>query len=213
MSGRRAMVLVPVAVLSAALVMAPAAAAKKSKKNANLFSQQLAVNAPIPDRPAGMNAPPAAPLLSTITVPKKFKGRTVADVNVTALQTTGSAPAAAGDLVAYLTAPNGRTLQLFLSVGDQSLGPWTLDDETSVAICNSALPCRDPSQALNRPFAGTSNLTQNWFGAFPVNGNLTLFNGLGMRGTWTLRIADRINPRLSTLNQWGLRIKAAKVAK
>ena len=37
-------------------------------------------------------------------------------------------------------------------------------------------------------------------------------SGWGCRGTWTLRIADRVNLGLSTLNQWGLRIQASKAA-
>jgi hypothetical protein len=211
---RRALALVPLAVLSIVLLMAPAATAKKGKKNANVFSHQQTVNLAIPDRPAGMNAPPAAPLVSTIQVPKQFKGRSVADVNVTRLQTTGSTAGSAPQLVAYLTAPGGRTLELFQGVGVRSLGPWTLDDESPVAICNASLPtrCPDPSQSLNEPFAGISNLTQNWQGLFAVNGNLTIFNGVSMKGTWTLRIADRANAATSTLNQWGIQIRA-KVGK
>jgi hypothetical protein len=211
MTVRRAMALIPLVVLSAALLLAPGAMAKKGKKNANLFSQQLTLNSGIPDRPAGNSV--STPLVSTITVPKAFKGRTVADVNVTNLQTTGSALTSAGQLVAYLTGPSGRTLQLFLMVGGQSMGPWTMDDDTSIAICNAAPPgCTDPSQSLTRPFAGTSNMTQNWQGSFAVNGALSIFDRQGMRGAWTLRVADLTNGSTSVLNQWGLQIRA-KVAR
>lgn len=186
---------------------APAAVAKK-KKAPNVFSKQVTSNAPITD-PAAAGI--GTPLASTLVVPKAFKGREVADVNVTGLQTTGSAAGAAVQLTAYLTAPGGRTLQLFLGVGDQSLGPWTMDDDTRVSICNSSGPvCADPDQALYRPFVGTSNLLTNFGGLFPVNGNLTIFNGVSMRGTWTLRVVDATNGLDSVLNQWGLRIQAAK---
>jgi hypothetical protein len=182
--------------------------AKKKKSKPKVFSQQLAANAAIPDA-----APPAAsvPVRSTITVGKKFKGLKVADVNVTGIQTTGNAATAANDLIARLTAPNGRTLILFRNKGSVSLGPWTLDDDTSVSICDSAPPppqmCIDPQQQLHRPFAGTSNLVNN---DTPSWIPLASFNGLSMRGTWTFTIVDVSPADTSVLNSWGLRITPQK---
>ena len=203
--------------LALALVLcagiAPAADAAKKKAKSKVFAATVAPNAAVPEAAVGARS---APLTSTITVGKKFKGKVVGDVNVTALQTTGSGSGAANDLAAYLIAPNGRTLQLFFSVGDQSLGFWTLDDDSPVAICPfpPATPCADPAQSLKAPFAGVSNLTLNWVGTFPVNGSLAIFNGLKMRGTWTLLVTDLGPPGAtngtSVLNTWGLRIRPAK---
>ena len=91
------------------MTVAGADAAKKTakkKKTPTTFAKQLSVNAAIPDDAA---AGPSTPLTSTITVPKKFKGKVVGDVNVTGLQTTGSAAGAASDLNGALTSPGGRT--------------------------------------------------------------------------------------------------------
>ena len=207
---RRYVAIVALALLLTGALFAPVATAAK-KKSSNLFSQQVTTASAIPDR---VGAGPSTPLTATINVPKKFKGREVADVNVTGLQTTGSAGGAAPHLTAYLTAPGGRTLQLFFAVGDQSLGPWTLDDDTRTSICNSGGPlCADPDQALYRPFAGTSNVLRNWTGNFPVNGALSIFNGVGMKGTWKLTVVDGTAGLTSVLNQWGLRIQAARKAK
>ena len=207
---RRLVSSLSLALLAAVLVLAPAAHAKKGKKSPSVFSQQVQVNAPVPDRPPGVGTVSTA-LTSTITVPKKkFKGRTIADVNVTGFQTTGAAGNAAQNLYAYLTAPNGRTLQLFRQPGGASLGPWTLDDDSPISICiPTPNPCTDPSQGLYPPYAGTSNLSQNWIGGFNVNGGLYIFNRQTMAGTWTLRVIDIANAGgTSVLNQWGLRIQA-----
>jgi hypothetical protein len=202
---RRRIALFSVAVMAISLLAAPTAMAKKKSKN--VFSKQVTVNAPVPD-PAPASVSTA--LISTITVPKQFKGREVADVNVTNFQTTGTGATAATTLTAYLTSPSGRTLQLFLNPAGSSLGPWTLDDDSPIAICiPSPNPCRDPSQGLYPPYAGTSNLSQNWIGNFNVNGGLYLFNRQAMRGVWTLRVIDVANASgTSVLNQWGLRIQA-----
>lgn len=186
-------------------------AAKKKGKGgkAKVFAKQVTPNAPIPEGAAAGGV--STPVDSTITVPKKFKGLNVGDVNVTGIQTTGSASGAANDLIARLTAPNGRTLVLFNLKGDQSLGPWTLDDDTKTEICDVAVGtvCANPLQLLYRPFAGTSNLARtdnpSWL-------PLAMLNGVPMRGTWTFRIVDLTNAggTTSVLNSWGLRITPAK---
>jgi hypothetical protein len=204
-------------VLLAMLVVTAGADAKKKKGGAKVFSQQKTVNAPIPN-PANNNTP-GTPLVSTITIPKKFKGKQVGDVNVTGLQTTGSGPGASGELAGYLTSPSGRVLELFFHIGpnaNASLGPWTIDDDTPVSICapGGGNPCVDPDQSLYPPYAGTSNTDYNWGGGFPVNGTLSIFNGTPMRGDWRLTVVDDSNGgATSVLNQWGLRIKPLKPVK
>jgi hypothetical protein len=186
------------------------AAKKKGGGKAKVFAQQKAANAPIPQAPA-MGASTA--VRSTITVPKKFKGLTVADLNVTGIQTTGSAAGAANDLIARLTAPNGRTIILWSAKGNQSLGPWTLDDDTKVQICDLSSPgppfCPDPLESLYQPFAGTSNVINN---NNPYWLPLSTLNGVPMRGTWTFTVVDTISAggTTSVLNSWGLRIKPAR---
>jgi hypothetical protein len=180
---------------------------KKAKKSPTVFQQVLSANAPIPDAPA---AGPSTPLDSTIIVGKKFKGKVVADVNVTSIQTTGSAAGAAQDLVMRITAPNGHSVRLWSGgFGDQSIGPLTLDDDTPVSICNDPTPpCSWPVDTLNPPFAGTSNL--QFLGAGGT-GPLSNLDGVPMRGTWTFQIWDdgQIG-KTSTLNTWGLKVTAAR---
>jgi hypothetical protein len=211
---RRAAVLVLVGALALLCLASTAQAKKKGSGKVKTFNSMIAANQAIPDSPT---TGASTPLKSTIVVPKKYKGKVVADLNVTGLHTTGSAPGAANDLTGYLTAPNGRSFQLFYLVGDQNLGPWTIDDDTSVGICNNTVPtpCTDPDQSLNRPFIGTSNTLFNDVGQYPMNGTLAIFNGVSMRGTWTLTVVDTStgpNNGTSALNQWGLQITPAKPA-
>jgi hypothetical protein len=202
------------AALTLALVLAlgtasSAGAKKKGHGKSSTFAQTLAVNLGVPDRPA---TGAATPLRTSIVVGKKFKGKTVADVNVTGIQTTGSAAGAANDLNARLSAPNGRTVQLFRTKGDQSLGPWTIDDDTAVSICDAPATtvCAAPNQSLNQPFAGTSNLAYNDGPAFTP---LQALDGVAMKGAWTLTVFDSANGAgngTSVLNQWGLQIRSAR---
>ena len=185
-------------------------AKKKKKKVPRNFAAAKVVNASIPDEVA---VGASTPVTSTITVPKKFKGRRVADVDVTGIQTTGSGASAADDLVMKLTAPNGRTVQIWnTGLGDVSIGPLTLDDDTRTSICNSDVPdCIGPNQTLTRPFAGTANLLA--LGS-QGSGPLSAFDGIPMRGTWTFAIWDEVTVgTTSVLNGWGLRIRAAKPVK
>jgi len=201
---RRKLTLVAALALALSVGAPVAAEAKKAKT----FSEQKAEDAAIP--PTATPGVAATPLVSELKVPKKFKGKAVGDVNVTSIQTTGSAPSAADDLFLTLSAPNGRTVVLLSGIGDQSIGPLTLDDDTPVSVCNALLPpCEDSRESLNRPFAGTANLLTTLFGT--PGGPLSNFNGIKMRGTWTLRAYDDLAVGTnSTLNQWGLRIKPAK---
>jgi hypothetical protein len=196
--------------LAVGLAAGDAAAKKKKKKGPTVFSQSLTVNAPIPDEPPSPGTD--TPVVSTLTVGKKFKGKQVGDVNVTGIRTTGDVPDAANDLAMSLQAPNGRYVQLISNgIGDQNIGPLTLDDDTRTSICNSNTPdCSDPFQTLIQPFAGTANLLAIGGGD---TGPLSAFNGTTMRGTWTFRIWDADAVQTSTFNSWGLQITAQKPVK
>jgi hypothetical protein len=203
--------------LAAGLALGTSAQAKKKhKKQPRVFAAQISPNVGVPEYPGTGHA---TPVLSTITVGKKFKGKTVGDVNLTGLRTTGSGPGAADDVFFKLTAPNGRTVQLIGSffagsgIGDQNIGPLTIDDDSPVSICDSdTLSCRDPAQTLIRPFAGTAN--EQGLGS-QGTGGLKTFRGVGMRGTWTLTAFDTDNAggTTSVLNSWGLQISAQKPPK
>jgi subtilisin-like proprotein convertase family protein len=202
--GRRASLVAACAALTLVLALGGVAEAKKAKT----FSQQVTPNAGVPNgAPVGT---PLTPLTSTITVPKKYKKKVVGDVNVTGFQTTGAGGAgAATDLDVYLTAPNGRTVLLIFAGPGQSVGPFTMDDDTTASTCFAA-PCPNPFQSLNPPWAGTANLNNTFVGAFPT-GPLSNFDGIKMKGAWTLKVYDiGANATTSVLNQWGLRIKPAK---
>jgi hypothetical protein len=203
-----------IGVLALALCMAlgvtisSSAQAKKGKKPkvARFFQQTTSPNAAIPEAPA---TGPSTPLLSTITVGKKFNGRVVGDVNVTGIKTTGSADPAAQDLAFRIIAPNGQAVTLLGSFLDtQSAGPLTLDDDTFTEICYSNPPCQWAPQTLNAPFAGTANLL---FNGSAGTGPLAALNGVAMRGTWTFVVWDENqNGLTSILNSWGLQITAKK---
>ena len=189
---------------------AGAAAAKKKKKKASVFAASVSPNAPIPDRPPGSAL--ETPAVSTITVGKKFKGKTVGDVNVTGITTTGDSPNSASNLDLSLTAPSGKTVLLEdVQLGGQNIGPLTLDDDVTTSICDdTTLTCSDPDATLLRPFAGTANLIGLRNGDL---GPLNIFDGVGMRGTWTFRAWDTSVGQTSTLNSWGVRITAEKPVK
>jgi hypothetical protein len=198
-----------------AMTLGSAAEAKKKKhKSANVFSQSLVVNAPIPDVPTPLA--PSTPVRSTITVPKKFKGKVVGDLNLLGIQTTGSGPGAAPDLRFKLTAPNGRTVYVIGSnnsmngLGDVSIGPLTIDADSRVSVCDLPNPanCEDPAEQLVRPFAGTAN--EQGLGT-QSTGGVASMEGVPMRGTWTFTVFDQHDPgQTSVLNGWGLQITAAK---
>ena len=215
MTGRRLRLMALVAMLALAVgataMFAPGAEAKKKGK-VKAFNAQITVNGPIPD---GVDDTTSIPLTSTITVPKKYKGKVVGDVNVVGLQTTGSGPGAANNLEATLVAPNGRSIDLFAFIGDESpsIGPMTIDD-SGAAICSSSTnPCLNGVQTLYPPFAGVANTIFNFIGQFPTNGPLATFDGVGMRGVWTLIVSDQSSGDTSVLNAWGLQIVPAKPPK
>jgi hypothetical protein len=191
-----------------ALAFSGTAVAKKKAKTPRFFQSVVQANAPIPDDVASGHS---TPVDSVITVPKKFKGRVVADVNVTGITTTGSGPGAARDLTMRIIAPSGRSVRLWNGgFGDQSIGPLTFDDDSPVSLCPSP-PCSWATDTLDPPFAGTSNLQ---FLGSAGTGPLSQLNGVAMRGAWTFEIwDDQGSGDTSTLNSWGLQVTAAKPVK
>ena len=184
-----------------------ASEAGAKKKSASVFQATSAVNAAIPDDAA---TGPSTPVRTTITVGKKFKGKVVGDLNVTGITTTGSGAGAANDIGFRLSGPNGRSVLLINpGIGDVSIGPLTLDDDTRTSICDSAtLTCADPYATLLRPFAGTANLLFLGGGG---TGGLSAFDGVGIKGIWTLTVWDEASAgATSTFNSLGLKITAAK---
>jgi proprotein convertase P-domain-containing protein len=193
------------------LAAGDAAAKKKKKKGPSVFNGSVTVNAPIPDEPSS----PARdiPVVSTLTVGKKFKGKRVGDVNVTGIQTTGDSSIAAADLNFSLTAPSGRTVLLDdTALGGQNIGPLTLDDDTRTSICNDTTidSCEDPDATLIQPFVGTANMLGLFSGDISP---LSMLNGTQMRGTWTFAIWDSAGADTSTFNHWGLKITALRPVK
>jgi hypothetical protein len=186
------------------------AKAKKPKKNTVGFSSTKQVGAAIPDAPLAPG--PSVPVRSSITLGGKFKNRVVTDVNVM-FQSTGLVAGAAADLTFKLSAPNGRTNLLFRNLGDQSIGPLTLDDDTRTSICDSATAtCRDPDATLLQPFNGRANTLDVADGVRPLSN----FNGVPMKGDWTITVFDTVNTGSSTsntFNRWRLEVKGTKAPK
>jgi hypothetical protein len=186
------------------------AAAKKKKKGASVYAASTSPNLAVPDEPSGPGARDII-VTSTLSVGKKFKGKTVGDLNITGVTTTGTGPNAAGSLDLMLVGPGGRSVLFDAgALGGQSIGPVTFDDDTPTSICDNTT-CSDPDATLHRPFVGTANLA-NTFGG--DTGPLAAFNGTPMRGTWTLYAWDSNDEgETSVINTWGLRIAAAKPVK
>ncbi len=180
--------------------------AKKTKKT-KVFNETKTVNLPIPDASSAPSTR-STPVEVQFNLGKKFKGKVVGDVNLT-FQTTGSAAGAASDLSTYLIAPNRRTGIPFENIGFNlaSIGPLTLDDDTSTELCDTLTPpCADPLKTLNYPWAGTANTLDQDDDMTPF----TIFNGVPMKGTWTFGIFDESNGLTSTLNKVGIQVTAAK---
>jgi hypothetical protein len=198
-------------VIFAQTLVSSAEAKKKHKKSASVFRAQVSPNAAIPDG-VSTQPPPPTPVISTINVGKKFKGKVVDDVNVTGIQTTGNNNTSASDLGFRISAPNGRgVLIIDGGLAGASIGPLTLDDDTAQSICFSTNPCFRAPQTLDPPYAGTAN--DLFFGSGGT-GPLSAFDGLPMKGTWTLMVWDfNNNSRTSVLNSWGLQITAARPVK
>src|SRR6266545_146382 len=184
-----------------ALAVPTAGGAKAKKKGTGTVDITQAVNQAIPDQTSF--AAPRIPLISMIEVGKRFKGKRIRDVNVTAqtVGTSGSAPAF--DLTARLTAPNGATTVLWTNGrSGSSIGPLTLDDESPLRLGSG--PPVDP-QALYAPYVGVAQ---------PFGDPLAVMDGGPVRGTWTFEIVDVLsmsgNQGTSTLVHWSLNVATGK---
>jgi hypothetical protein len=174
-------------------------AKKKKKKSANVAKVSNNTPRAIPDRAAPINSQWGR-LDTTLTVGKKFKGKTVGTLELT-FQTTGDSMNAAGDLEVDITAPNGYRLPgdwWDNDIGGQSVGPLTITPNSPVRTCDDPVPPCAQDQTLNRPFAGTvGDNTFQWF------------RGLPMRGNWVVTALDTSNGETSVLNSVALKITAA----
>jgi hypothetical protein len=205
--GRRRLALGLAVLLALCLAIglaAGSAAAKKKKSKAKLFAGSATPNLVVPDPPVSGQE---VFVTTAISVPKKFKGKTVGDVNITGVKTTGDAADSADGLDLMLVGPGGRSVLFDAGALDgQSIGPVTFDDDTPTSFCASP-PCSDPDATLMYPYAGTTNLVGVFSGD---QGPLSIFNGTPMRGTWTLYAWDNDNGGNNVVNTWGLQIAAAK---
>jgi subtilisin-like proprotein convertase family protein len=139
-------------------------------------------------------------LRQTIAFGKKFKGRSIGDVDVT-VQTTGSSADAAEDIRMRLVSPAGNKSQMvptFAATGlpGQSVGPLTYDDDTPIQPClDDTPPCGDPD-TLPQPFSGVAS----------PRTPLSQLDGGPVRGNWTLVLQDSLAGDTTTLNSWSLRV-------
>jgi hypothetical protein len=186
------------ALLGGVLLGGTAVAKKKKHTTHSRANVTRIVNAVVPERATGG---PWGVLRSPITLGKKYKGKTIGDVNVTFV-TGGSSAAAASDLLVKLSAPNGNTVVLFGGGLGQNVGPLTLDDETRAEICNDPTPpCADPDDTLGPPYVGTAQPEES----------LSHLNGGKMNGTWILSVFDTDSTpgdRVNVLGSWNLDVTA-----
>jgi hypothetical protein len=180
----------------AALAAAPMADAKK-KRGGGTINVTQQVGQLIPDATPDPNSLDGI-LVSTIQVGKR-KGRLVRDVNATVHTTATGNMTPGQDLVrVFLTAPNGATTFLVISLFGSSIGPLTLDDESRKYLINDDL-ATNPFE-LPAPYLGAAR---------PPFKQLAVMDNGPVSGTWTLVALDvDANPagRQAILNSWGLRI-------
>lgn len=90
------------------------------------------------------------------------------------------------DLDVFLIGPDGTRVELFTDVGDaaaENFNDTILDDEAETAIT-----------AGSAPFAGS----------YRPEGDLSVFDGMDINGTWTLEIFDDFDADPGVLNDWCL---------
>src|SRR5262245_13635112 len=161
-----------------------------SAKKKSVKSVTVTASTPIAIPTAAGGAGPWGRLDVPFVVGKQAKGKVVGvDAPSVTYQTAGSIPGAAGDLEFELLAPNGRKQNLLSFIGDQNIGPLTVNANSPVDLCDDPTPpCSDPDESLNRPFAGTAGQE-----------DLGFFSGLNAKGTWLLRITDSSTAGTNTL--------------
>ena len=186
--------------LTVGLVGGADAAKKKKKKGQNAVSIQK-LNVPVADRAVG--APQAAVTPITFAVPNSFGNKVVGNTELT-LQVTGSAAGYLDDIEARLIAPSGRVISFNIPdsgiAPNQSFGPTRYTPNSPFGFCLDATPpCEDPDDNLGPPFNGTVGDT-----------DLALFDGIKMKGTWTLKILDFDDTLTGVVNLAKLDVRAAK---
>jgi hypothetical protein len=226
--------------LAIGLTVCDGAAAKK-KGGGGKAAIVSGTTGAIPNGPTAYSAfgAPATnpvPFKGTAVVGKKFKKKTVGDVDATislsGTPTAGTACGAMCDIVVRLTAPNGATTTLIQgfggaigggsnSVTGNLISNLTLSDQTSTRVCGGPNPvappppCTDPNATLRAPYTGTAQ---------PFFGFLNLLNGSPVSGTWTLTAYDICGaPTVSciaakdqgtaTILSWTVKITPAKAPK
>jgi hypothetical protein len=188
------------AALLCALAAAPFAEAKRGKAGGKVDFTET-VGAAIPDGSPGLSNGPDGVLVSTITVGRKFKGRRIRDVNVT-VHTTGSPatdyPLDFFDLRFLLIAPNGAGTLLFEWISGGTIGPLTIDDESTMTLGGQF--ASDPFQLVD-PFVGTARA-----------GTLATMDNGPANGVWRLVAIDQFAnpPATSVLEFWRLRVLTGK---
>ncbi len=90
-----------------------------------------------------------------------------------------------GDLDVFLIGPNGTRVELFTDVGGSgnNFSGTILDDEASTSITSGSAP---------------------FVGSYRPEGNLGVFDGMDITGTWTLEIRDDANLDQGSLNAWSV---------
>ena len=96
------------------------------------------------------------------------------------------------DILISLTGPNSTavTLSNHRGGGADNFSNTVFDDEATVSIAAGAAP---------------------FTGSFKPEDLLSVFDGLDVFGTWTLRVADTVGLDGGTLNSWGLDVNTSNV--
>lgn len=180
--------------LLGALVIGGTADAQKKKKKSSTVTATRTAPALIPQHAVGA---PRTLVPIPLTIGKKAKGKIV---EAGGPQLTYTLTGAAGELdevAIRLTAPNGRTVGLLNPADndDTVVGPITLTANSPFGVCNvdpadtpPPPPCADPENVILAPYAGSVGDT-----------SLALFNGIGAKGTWTLKLISFSTTQPATL--------------
>jgi hypothetical protein len=188
-----------IALLGGAVFGGTADAKKKHKKGANSVTVSKTAATAIPKASATVGSKTDVPLV----IGNKAKGKVVgADAPSLTLSMSGDAGALSGmSMEMQLIAPNGRAVFLFPPAGGESAwGPTTYTANSSVGPCQPGPtppppPCFDPNDTLGPPYAGTVGDT-----------DLTAFNGIRAKGTWTVRVLNFEDTHAATLGPVSLTV-------
>jgi hypothetical protein len=194
--------IVAVGALAISVALGPAlgdSAAAKKKGGGGKAAIVSGTTGAIPNGPTsftvdGFPTTSSVPFRGTATVGKKFKGKTVGDVDATLSLTgtprPGTTCGGVCNIQLRLTAPNGAQTSL-ISGGPGVAGitgnvvtNLTLSDQTPTLTCGGPSgpptppppPCGDPDATLLAPYTGVAQ----------PGLNLNLLNGSPIKGIWTL---------------------------